>query len=465
MSVLAARIDARPVGVALFAAAAAFAVGLVTGLAPLPVPLLLAATLIVATVAFLRTELAIHLLILSMLLSPEFTVGGALGSGSLDATRSVVIRIEDLLLLIIGFAWLARISVYKQLGVFLRTPLNSAIAVYAVVTCSATLMGMAAGRVRPLLGLLFVGKYLEYFVIYFLVVNHTRDRRALTRMLITAGATAVMVALMAVVQIPSGERVTAPFEGPSGEPNTLGGYLVLMMAVLGGIALEAPRRATRIALGSVVALLAVPLLYTLSRSSWLAAGAAAMVLLAATRRRRLLLGVLILASGLLWVAAPGDVVDRVAYTFTAHRESVEVGGMALDASASERIRSWGETFSDFSRLPLLGHGVTGYRFIDAQYFRILAETGLVGLLAFGGLIFLLARHTWRASTTLASPLLRGMTVGFLAAAAGLLVHAIGANTFVIVRIMEPFWLFAGLVMVAPMIERSEKKETGADGDR
>jgi hypothetical protein len=58
-----------------------------------------------------------------------------------------------------------------------------------------------------------------------------------------------------------------------------------------------------------------------------------------------------------------------------------------------------------------------------------------------------------------------MTVGFLAAAAGLLVHAIGANTFVIVRIMEPFWLFAGLVMVAPMIERSEKKEAGADGDR
>jgi O-antigen ligase len=465
VSELAARIDARPLGVALAAAAVAFAVGLVTGLAPLPVPLLLAAALIVAAVAFLRTELAIHLLIVSMLLSPEFTVGGALGTGSLDASRSAVIRIEDLLLVIIGFAWLAKISVHKQLGLILRTPLNTAIAVYAVVLCSATVLGMAAGRVRPMLGLLFVGKYLEYFVIYFLVVNHTRDRRALIRMSITAGATAVLVALIALVQIPSGERVTAPFEGPTGEPNTLGGYLVLMMAVLGGMALEAPRRATRLALGAVVGLLAVPLLFTLSRSSWLAAGATALVLLAVTRRRRLLLGVLILAAGLLWLSAPGDVVERVAYTFTEHRESVQVGGVVLDPSASERIRSWEDAFEGFSRLPLLGHGVTGYGFIDAQYFRILAETGLLGLLAFGCVIFLLARQTWRAATTLESPLWRGMSAGFLAATAGLLVHSIGANTFVIVRIMEPFWLFAGLVMVAPLIERSEKREAGADAAR
>jgi len=28
----------------------------------------------------------------------------------------------------------------------------------------------------------------------------------------------------------------------------------------------------------------------------------------------------------------------------------------------------------------------------------------------------------------------------------MLVHAIGSNTFIIVRIMEPFWLFAGLVV-------------------
>jgi O-antigen ligase len=226
------------------------------------------------------------------------------------------------------------------------------------------------------------------------------------------------------------------------------------------MALEAPRRATRLALAAVVALLSVPLLYTLSRSSWLAAGAAGLVLLATTRRRRLLFGVLVLAGALLWLAAPGEVVERVTYTFTEHRESVAIGGVVLDPSASDRIRSWSEAFTGFSQLPLLGHGVTGYGFIDAQYFRILAETGLIGLLAFGGLIFLLVRHTWRNASRVQGPLLRGMSVGFLAGVAGLLVHAIGANTFVIVRIMEPFWLFAGLVMVAPWIERSTSTAEG-----
>jgi O-antigen ligase len=463
VSVLAHRIDARPLGLALGAAAAAFGVGLLVGVAPIRVPFLIAAALIVAGVAFLRTELTIHLLILSMLFSPEITLGGALGTGSLDASRSTVIRVEDLLLVIIGFAWLAKIAVHKQLGVILRTPLNSVIAIYAAVLCSATVLGMAAGRVQPWIGMMFTAKYLEYFVIYFLVVNHCRDRKALTRMLITAGATAVLVALTAIVQIPGGGRVTAPFEGGVGEPNTLGGYLVLMMAVLGGMALQAPRRRARMALGATVLILAVPLIYTLSRSSWLAAGAAALTLLIATPRRRLLAGILIVAAVAMLLFAPAAVTERAAYTFTEHRDSVQIGDVALDPSASVRLRSWGAAFEAFRQLPLLGHGVTGFGFIDAQYFRILAECGLLGLLSFGALVVLLMWHTWRAGSRLSTPLWRGMAVGFLAALVGLLVHAIGANTFIIVRIMEPFWLFAGLVMVAPLIEESEGLQGGSDG--
>jgi len=37
---------------------------------------------------------------------------------------------------------------------------------------------------------------------------------------------------------------------------------------------------------------------------------------------------------------------------------------------------------DFVKQPLFGYGVTGYAFLDAQYARVLAETGLLGFLAF-----------------------------------------------------------------------------------
>jgi hypothetical protein len=33
----------------------------------------------------------------------------------------------------------------------------------------------------------------------------------------------------------------------------------------------------------------------------------------------------------------------------------------------------------------------------------------------------------------------------------MLVHAVGANTFIIVRIMEPFWFLTGIIITLPMI--------------
>jgi hypothetical protein len=40
-------------------------------------------------------------------------------------------------------------------------------------------------------------------------------------------------------------------------------------------------------------------------------------------------------------------------------------------------------------------------------------------------------------------------MGYLAGFAGLLTHGIGANTFIIVRIMEPFWFFTAIVVMLP----------------
>ena len=54
-----------------------------------------------------------------------------------------------------------------------------------------------------------------------------------------------------------------------------------------------------------------------------------------------------------------------------------------------------------------------------------------------------------------------MALGFLAGTVGLLMHAIGSNTFIIVRIMEPFWFFAGIVVMLPLLERDEAARRAA----
>jgi hypothetical protein len=53
---------------------------------------------------------------------------------------------------------------------------------------------------------------------------------------------------------------------------------------------------------------------------------------------------------------------------------------------------------------------------------------------------------------------KGLTVGILAGLIGLLFHSLGTNTFIIVRIMEPFWFFAGIVVILPELERREIKQ-------
>jgi hypothetical protein len=49
------------------------------------------------------------------------------------------------------------------------------------------------------------------------------------------------------------------------------------------------------------------------------------------------------------------------------------------------------------------------------------------------------------------PFAKGLAHGFLLALVAMLAHGIGANTFIIIRIMEPFWLCAGLVMLLPTL--------------
>ncbi|MDQ6964254.1 MAG: hypothetical protein Q9M13_04965, partial [Mariprofundales bacterium] len=91
-------------------------------------------------------------------------------------------------------------------------------------------------------------------------------------------------------------------------------------------------------------------------------------------------------------------------------------------------------------------------FMDAQYPRVLDETGLFGFVAF---IWLLRRF-WvllrRCYHQLRDPELKGAALGVLCGYGGLLVHAIGANTFIIVRIMEPFMILMGLLLAALIIE-------------
>jgi hypothetical protein len=153
------------------------------------------------------------------------------------------------------------------------------------------------------------------------------------------------------------------------------------------------------------------------------------------------------------VSPPSALIERATYTLSSQRDSISLLGYSIEPSAAARLEAWIIASRALMLYPILGAGVTGFGLIDAQYPRVLAETGLIGFGLFAWLI-------WRVAGTGVELLRRGTTrleavlaKGFLAGFAGLLVHSIGANTFIIVRIMEPLWLITGLVGATLLMRR------------
>jgi O-antigen ligase len=430
----------------------AFAV-VIPSLSPLKT-LVLAGGLVVFVLTFVSTEIALYILIFSMLLSPEFVVGATEGA---SLGRGVTLRLDDFLIVIIGLSWLARMAINKDLGLFLRTPLNKPIAFYLTLCLVSTLLGAVFERVHLITGFFYVLKYFQYVIVYFMAANHLKDKKQVQNFVWAMLLTCAVVSVVGMVQVPSGERVSAPFEGRVGEPNTFGGYLVFMICICAGIYLAAASFRHQLVCAFLILLFSVPLFYTQSRSSYLAAIPAVASFIWLSKKRFWVLPFILLIAFSLPYIAPRPAVERVSYTFTQGRDRTDVvtiAGVKLDTSTSARIRSWKEAVKDLSNHPILGYGVTGYKFVDAQYVRVAAETGLLGLFSFLFLMAVIFREGARVHTTAMDPFHKGLATGFLAGFIGLLFHSLGANTFIIVRIMEPFWFIAAMVMVIPSLERT-----------
>lgn len=402
-------------------------------------------------VSFLNPRWGLYLLTFSMLLSPEFTLGETSGS---TLGRGVTLRLDDLFIAVVGLSWFAKTAFYKELGLFLRTPLNRPIFFYIAACAISTAAGVLGGRVSPLSGFFYVVKYFEYYVVFFMAVNHMENYDHMRRFLFCLFLTCIIVSIIGILQIPSGGRVSAPFEGPAGEPNTFGGYLLLMCMLAGGIffSVEGPKR--MLAAGAIGLIALVPFFYTQSRSSYLGMIPAFLLLGFLIRKKFLFFAIVAAGLAAAPFLLPSVVKDRLAFTFSQPTEpgQLQVGEFRVDTSTSARLMSWASALRDWPRHPLLGYGVTGYSFIDAQFPRVLVETGVLGFGAFVYLLYAVFRLAFQNLREVRFPLSEGVIIGFIAGYVGLIFHAIGANTFIIVRIMEPFWLIAAMVAVLPKLE-------------
>lgn len=425
------------------------------GIAQLPplIPVIVALGIVIAIITFVNTDLGLIILIFSMLLSPEFKIAEV-------PARAVVVRVDDILLMVVFFTWLAKMAINKELGLLKSTPLNKPIAIYILIYILFTSRVIFTGQVHALQSSFYILKYIEYFMLYFMFVNTVRSKKQIQTFILILLITCALVLIYAYVQIGQGAmRVTAPFEGAHAEPNTFGGYLLLLMAVMIGLLLYTTSTRHRFLLGGLLCLTIIPFLYTLSRGSYLGFMPMYLTLVILTRKRKLpLIGLLVLVIILSPFIFPRQVNKRIMYTFIPGKEYEVLGAkIALDTSASSRIEAWKIIIiKKWSQSPLIGLGVTGVGLVDSQYVRVLGEVGIIGFGVFIWLLITIFRSGLQVFRTVEDEFAQGLTLGFLAGFSGLVFAALTANVFIIVRIMEPFWFLAAVVMMLPRVEGQKK---------
>lgn len=226
------------------------------------------------------------------------------------------------------------------------------------------------------------------------------------------------------------------------DPNFVGGFLSIGVALAVPQFLNNKTTRSRLFWGAVLLLSLVGIYLTFSRSSLLALLIVLGVI--GLLRYRAFSAILIVLVVLSCIASPRW-LER------------SKGAVTIDQTAQYRIESWQEGLNIIRHEPLIGvgfdtlpstrgnygysstgHAASGF---DSSLLTVGATTGLLGLIAYLGLLvsaLLLAWRNWRAKRNL-------LALSFLAATTALLVHSLFVNSLLYPSVLVVWWIILGLV--------------------
>ncbi|MDD5679715.1 MAG: O-antigen ligase family protein [Candidatus Omnitrophica bacterium] len=405
----------------------------------------------------IEPNIGLVIIIISTLFSPEMIVGTT-------STREITIRVEDIFLLVVILAWFMRAVLTKNVAAIFRTKLTGPFFAYIFVCILSTAFAAMSGQIDLAHSSFAILKYFEYFLLFLIVGDNMRSLEQAKLFVLIFLLTALFVSISSNIyireQVEMGTaffRTAPPVETRGGgEAGTLGGYLLFIMAIAAGLLYYMQLPLPKIFLAGSLILMFRAFLYTLSRGSYLAI----LPMIAAFiffSRKIILICAIIAGLILLAIFMPTMIKNRIVQTVTIQED---VGGpsVQLEESPRNRLQSWKDVLLvRVPASPIFGHGV-GRFFIDGQIFLTLSETGLLGLFLSLWIIAILFKE---AINVFAMEIVRnngfsaGLSLGFLTGFIGLVAQALSTNTFIIIRIMEPFWFMAAIVVALPRLLKQE----------
>jgi O-antigen ligase len=222
-------------------------------------------------------------------------------------------------------------------------------------------------------------------------------------------------------------------------------FCVFVALVLLGVILETRNKAAVLAGLTALAVLVFAIVFSFSRTGYvaLAAGIAVFLFMPVPKRKRALLAVgAVVMLLVLYMMIPEAVRTRAysIYTNVILREAA--------ISYDTRLQLWREGLVGLLRQPVLGTGGWGPELTDNSYVKMLSQGGILSFAAFVALLYYILKAEWNAlKRRVSDRLMKGILLGvFPATVACLLVYNFSGDFFGVHRFMGVFWIVLALVL-------------------
>ncbi|MEZ0074726.1 O-antigen ligase family protein [Planotetraspora sp. GP83] len=419
----------------------------------LPVALAMAVALTVVAFSRFTVFLVVVLVVRASLDATKLaSMGDTVDAGGGQPTSSSLFDPSSMLgvlFICAGLAWL----VVQERRLPEARP-HPALPVAAAAFFGASLLSLLGSR-APAVSVGEVSRIGAFLIMIFVVERLVADDPSRTVPLLGAAlVSGVIPVLVTIYQVVTGNGLV-DLDGlmrPVGtfwHPNPLGEFCYTLL-VMGVALLWHVRGRTRIALLLLLAGLGAALLATAARGAWIAA-LAGVVVVGLLQDRRVIYALGLIVAGVL-VAVP-SVLQR----FSDLSQAYTPGGREAN-SLVWRLDHWFEAVDLLPDNPVTGIGLGTtrlvlYKEVHNDYVRALVESGVVGLLAYLGLLaalFVTARRALRVTSPRAGApavsLERGIAVGFTGCVVALSVSALSDNIMTAVAVMWYQAAFAGLAL-------------------
>jgi len=397
--------------------------------------------------------LPVIILALAIGLSPSFSLG------RLSAGRIIEIRVEDILIAILGLIWIANFLISgKEKSE--KPPLFFPILAWLGVGLFSLLINWMFTNLAFSESFFFFLKEVEFFFLYFYLFYHIKSFNTI-KLLIKSW---IFIGLFNVCWIfyhairGLKEKYYhygyTPIIEPEG-PFPAGGFFLLLFIFLFNILLYYyfSLKISKFKKTILTILCIIPVVGIFSsgsRASIFGFIFALFLILLFYSLKKDLLKPLLIAFLVL-------VVISSIFIFSHHQMITRISNIenlmrnfSLENVAS-RPSIWISRLTEMFNYPLtvfFGLGKSALEESHSQYVRNFIETGIVGSLMFLILMFVILKKSWQEFTGEKDPFLVGLCAGLLVTTLTMLFISISAGPFIVVKIAEVYWFFVAMSLTA-----------------